>query len=134
MARFASLTGRTYHLFDYVGHPEAERVIVLMGSGTEAVHETVEHLTAKGEKVGVLKVRLYRPFDVAGFLATLPASTRGIAVLDRTKEAGAVGDPLWLDVLAAFAEGRRSGCAKGSRSRWWWPGATGSRPRSSRPR
>ena len=106
MARFAELTGRAYHLFDYVGHPEAERVIVLMGSGAEAVHETVDWLNARGERVGVLKVRLYRPFSIPDFVAALPRSVRRIAVLDRTKEPGAVGDPLYLDVVAALQEAR----------------------------
>ncbi len=103
---FAQLTGRQYHLFDYVGDPAAERVIVLMGSGAETVHETVAALTARGEKVGVLKVRLYRPFDASAFLAALPPTVRAIAVLDRTKEPGATGDPLYLDVVATLAEVR----------------------------
>jgi len=107
--RFAAITGRQYHLFDYVGHPEAERVIVLMGSGGEAVEETVLALAARGEKVGAVKVRLYRPFDVAAFLAALPSTTVAIAVLDRTKEPGASADPLFLDVLAALEEGRAAG-------------------------
>ncbi len=113
MDRFATLTGRRYSLFDYVGHPEADRVIVVMGSAAEAVHETVEWLLARGERVGVLKVRLYRPFDVAAFLEALPKSAKRVAVLDRTKEAGAIGDPLWLDVVAALAEGRRRGMRAG---------------------
>ncbi|GIX45440.1 MAG: pyruvate:ferredoxin (flavodoxin) oxidoreductase [Candidatus Hydrogenedentota bacterium] len=104
MDQFAKLTGRAYKLFDYVGHPEAERVIVLMGSGAETTHETVEWLLAQGEKVGVVKVRLYRPFDVAAFVKALPASTKAIAVLDRTKEPGAVGEPLYLDVITALDE------------------------------
>ena len=98
--------GARYSLFDYVGHPEAERVIVLMGSGAETAHETVEWLVARGEKVGVLKVRLYRPFDVARFVAALPPTVRAIAVLDRTKEPGAIGEPLYQDVVTAFAETR----------------------------
>src|SRR5437016_3013055 len=104
MDRFARLTGRQYHLFDYVGAADAERVIVLMGSGAEAAHETVEHLLARGEKVGVLKIRLYRPFSAEPFIRTLPASVRAIAVLDRTKEPGSVGEPLYLDVVAAVSE------------------------------
>ena len=100
--RFAGLTGRRYRLFDYVGHPDAERVIVMMGSGAEAAHELVDWLVARGEKVGLVKVRLFRPFVVADFLATLPATARAIAVLDRTKEPGAIGDPLYLDVVAAL--------------------------------
>ncbi|MDR7522504.1 MAG: pyruvate:ferredoxin (flavodoxin) oxidoreductase [Armatimonadota bacterium] len=104
MHRFARLTGRQYHLFDYVGHPEAERVIVLMGSGAETVHETVEWMLASGEKVGVVKVRLYRPFAAGDFVAALPPTVRAIAVLDRTKEPGALGEPLYLDVVAALRE------------------------------
>ena len=106
MAALAERTGRRYGLFDYSGHPEAERVIVIMGSGAETVQETVEHLVGQGEKVGVLKVRLYRPFSSAAFLAALPRSTRALAVLDRTKEPGAPGDPLYLDVMTALGEAR----------------------------
>lgn len=109
MDRLAALTGRQYHLFDYVGHPAAERVIVLMGSGAEAAHETVEWMMARGERVGILKVRLYRPFSAGDFLAVVPKTTRAIAVLDRTKEPGAVGEPLYLDVMAALAEAVGSG-------------------------
>ena len=104
MDHFAALTGRQYRLFDYVGTPDAERVIVLMGSGAETVQETVDDLVASGEKVGLLKVRLYRPWAPAALLAALPASVRRIAVLDRTKEAGADGEPLFKDVLVALAE------------------------------
>ncbi len=106
MDRLAERTGRAYRLFDYVGHPAAERVIVMMGSGAETAQETVDWLAARGEKVGLLKVRLYRPFSVRHFVEALPASTRSIAVLDRTKEPGAVGDPLYLDVVAALNEAR----------------------------
>ena len=106
MDQFAALTGRQYHLFDYAGHPDADRVIVLMGSAADTVHETVEWLRERGERVGVLKVRLYRPFSVQQFLAALPPSTRALAVLDRTKEPGSVGEPLYLDVVAALHEGR----------------------------
>ncbi len=102
MDKFASLVGRHYHLFDYVGAPDAERVIVMMGSGAETAHETVDYLTARGEKVGLLKVRLYRPFSVKHFLETLPKSVKTIAVLDRTKESGSIGEPLYLDVVAAL--------------------------------
>ena len=109
MDRFAERTGRHYHLFDYVGHPEAERVVILMGSGAEAAHEAIEWLVARGEKVGVLKVRLYRPFNVQSFLGSLPRTVRALAVLDRTKEPGAIGEPLYLDVMTALSEGRRSG-------------------------
>src|SRR5215475_13282298 len=104
MDRFAARTARRYHLFDYVGHPEAERVLVLMGSGAETAHATVEWLVGRGERVGVLKVRLFRPFSVADFVAALPVTVRAVAVLDRTKEPGAPGEPLYLDVVAALAE------------------------------
>ena len=104
MDRFAALTGRRYHLFDYAGHPEAERVIVVMGSAAETVHETVDRLIGAGEKVGVLKVRLFRPFSADAFLAALPRTARAVAVLDRTKEPGALAEPLYLDVLAALHE------------------------------
>ncbi|WP_040477096.1 pyruvate:ferredoxin (flavodoxin) oxidoreductase [Paramagnetospirillum caucaseum] len=109
MDRYAKLTGRAYKLFDYCGHPQAERVVIIMGSGAETVHETVTALTAKGEKVGVLKVRLYRPFSIDAFVSALPTSVRAIAVLDRCKEPGAIGEPLYLDVLAGLAEAKASG-------------------------
>src|SRR5262245_22519614 len=109
MRALAERTGRRYGLFEYVGDPAADRVIVLMGSGAETVHETVDHLTARGEKVGVLKVRLYRPFARAAFLAALPKTARTIVVLDRTKEPGALGDPLYLDVMTAIAEAQAEG-------------------------
>src|SRR5262245_40472371 len=109
MQRFADVTGRRYGLFEYVGDPAADRVIVLMGSGAETVHETVDYLTARGEKVGVLKVRLYRPFARAAFLAALPKTVRTLAVLDRTKEPGAPGDPLYLDVTTALFEAHAEG-------------------------
>ena len=109
MDRFAERTGRRYRLFDYVGHPEAEKVIVLMGSGAEVAHEAVEHLVARGEKVGIVKVRLYRPFSVEAFAAALPKTVRALAVLDRTKEPGAVGEPLYLDVVTALREAREAG-------------------------
>ncbi|MDJ0617819.1 MAG: pyruvate:ferredoxin (flavodoxin) oxidoreductase [Calothrix sp. MO_192.B10] len=104
MDRFGEQTGRYYRIFDYHGAPDAERVIVLMGSGCETVHETVDYLNARGEKVGVVKVRLYRPFDVERFVAALPKTTRSIAVLDRTKEPGSIGEPLYLDVVTAIHE------------------------------
>jgi pyruvate-ferredoxin/flavodoxin oxidoreductase len=107
MDRFAELTGRRYNLFEYHGAPDATRVIVLMGSGCEAAHETVEFLNRKNEKVGVLKVRLYRPFDAQRFVEALPKTVRSIAVLDRTKEPGAGGEPLYLDcVNALYEQGR----------------------------
>src|SRR3954462_11499535 len=105
MDKFAEVVGRSYRLFDYVGAPDAERVIVMMGSGAEVAHETVDHLNADGEKVGLLKVRLYRPFCVKSFMESLPPTVRQIAVLDRTKESGAIGDPLYLDVVGALHEG-----------------------------
>jgi pyruvate-ferredoxin/flavodoxin oxidoreductase len=104
MDQLARQTGRRYRLFEYVGHPEAEHVIVLMGSGAETVQETVEYLNARGARLGLVKVRLYRPFSVADFVAALPPTTRAIAVLDRTKEPGAIGEPLYLDVIAALSE------------------------------
>jgi pyruvate-ferredoxin/flavodoxin oxidoreductase len=107
--RFADLTGRHYRLFDYVGADDAERVIVLMGSGAETVHETVEHLVARGEKVGVLKVRLYRPLDPDALIAAIPPTAHAIAVLDRTKEPGADGEPLYKDVLVACANAASDG-------------------------
>ena len=109
MEQFGKLTGRQYHLFDYVGAPDAERVIVLMGSGAEAVVETVEHLAARGEKVGMVKVHLYRPFSVEDFIGALPATVKVIAALDRTKEPGSVGEPLYLDVVAALQENLTAG-------------------------
>ncbi len=109
MDRFAKLTGRKYKLFDYVGHPQAERVIVMMGSGAEVAQETVEYLVGKGEKVGLVKVRLYRPFSIKHLASALPKSAQAVAVLDRTKEPGASGDPLYLDVLTALAETGRIG-------------------------
>ncbi len=109
MDEFAALTGRSYNLFDYTGAKDAERVVVLMGSGCEAAHEAVEHLIAKGEKIGLLKVRLYRPFDGKRFIAALPASVKKVAVLDRTKEPGATGEPLYQDVVTALMEETAAG-------------------------
>jgi pyruvate-ferredoxin/flavodoxin oxidoreductase len=107
MNKFAEVVGRSYKLFDYVGAPDAERVIVVMGSGAEVAHETVDYLNTHGEKVGLLKVRLYRPFCVKSFIEALPKTVRQIAVLDRTKEAGAIGEPLYLDVVNALHESKR---------------------------
>jgi pyruvate-ferredoxin/flavodoxin oxidoreductase len=104
MDKFARIVGRHYHLFDYVGAPDAERVLVIMGSGAEVAQECVEALTAKGEKVGLLKVRLFRPFAIEKFVEALPASVKSIAVLDRTKEPGATGEPLYTEVLTALVE------------------------------
>ena len=109
MNQFARVVGRSYELFEYVGAPDADRVIVLMGSGCETAHETVDHLLKQGERVGVLKVRLYRPFDTRRFVEALPAGVKSIAVLDRTKEPGATGEPLYQDVIAALAEGLMGG-------------------------
>jgi pyruvate-ferredoxin/flavodoxin oxidoreductase len=111
MDKFATLVGRQYYLFDYQGAKDAERIIVLMGSGAETVHETVDYLNAHGEKVGVIKVRLFRPFSVKHFMQALPKTTRSIAVLDRTKEPGAAGEPLYQDVVTALVEGS-SGSAR----------------------
>ena len=109
MDEVAAGCGRRYHLVDYSGHPEAERVVVIMGSGGETVAETVDHLVAAGEKVGVLRVRLYRPFPAAALVAALPASTKVIGVLDRTKEPGSQGEPLYLDVVAALTSAYAAG-------------------------
>ncbi|MCB0727835.1 MAG: pyruvate:ferredoxin (flavodoxin) oxidoreductase [Ignavibacteriae bacterium] len=109
MDKLAGFTGRQYKLFDYYGHPEAEKLIVIMASGCDTVEETVDHLMAKGEKVGLLKVRLYRPFDIKRFTDAIPSTVKSIAVLDRTKEPGATGEPLYQDcvnaVFEAFSEG-----------------------------
>ncbi|MEH1904265.1 MAG: pyruvate:ferredoxin (flavodoxin) oxidoreductase [Nostoc sp.] len=104
MDQFGERTGRYYQIYEYYGANDASRVIVLMGSGCETVHETIDYLNARGEKLGVVKVRLYRPFDIQRFVAVLPSSVKAIAVLDRTKEAGSAGEPLYLDVVAAIHE------------------------------
>ena len=109
MDEFAQLTGRHYKLFEYHGAADAEGVIVLMGSGAETVHETVDYLQAQGEKVGVLRVRLYRPLDAQALLAALPSSVKQIAVLDRTKEPGSDGEPLYKDVITALAQAQMQG-------------------------
>ena len=111
MDRFAELTGRRYNLFDYEGAPDAERVVIMMGSGAETVAETVDWLNQRGERVGLLKVRLFRPFSAAHLVRALPATVRHIAVLDRAKEAGAVGEPLYLDVVAGLNEVLSAGAA-----------------------
>ncbi len=111
MDKFAKLVGRQYKLFDYVGAPDAEKVIIIMGSGADTVEETVEHLTSKGEKVGVVKVRLYRPFSTRHLVAVLPKTVKKIAVLDRTKEPGALGEPLYLDIRTAIGEAMSDGIA-----------------------
>jgi pyruvate-ferredoxin/flavodoxin oxidoreductase len=107
MDNFAKHTGRKYKLFDYIGHPKAERLIIIMGSGEGAVRETVETLVEQDEKVGALFVRLYRPFSMTHFLKSIPLSVKSIAVLDRTKEPGSAGEPLYLDTIAAFSESDR---------------------------
>ena len=104
MNLFHKLTGRRYELFQYAGHPEAERVIVIMGSGAEAVEETIDYLLAKGEKVGILKVRLFRPFSAEHLIKAIPLSAKTLVVLDRTKEPGSIGEPLYQDILTAFNE------------------------------
>jgi pyruvate-ferredoxin/flavodoxin oxidoreductase len=115
MERFFAFTGRRYDLFEFVGDPNAERVIVMMGSGCETAEETIEMLCRRGEKVGLLKVRLYRPFSVSHFINALPASTKAIAVLDRTKEPGSTGEPLYQDVVTSLSEAKRDVCVIGGR-------------------
>ncbi len=112
MVRFADLTGRSYQLFEYIGAPDAERVIIMMGSGAEAVTETLEYLNRQGESVGLLKVRLYRPFSAIHLINALPVTCKKIAVLDRTKEPGADGEPLYKDVLTALVQDYTSSQAK----------------------
>ena len=109
MDRLAKLTGRAYKLFDYVGAPDAEHVVVAMGSGCETLHEAIEPLVKAGEKIGLVKVRLYRPFDVKAFAAALPASVKTVTVLDRTKEPGSAGEPLYADICIAMAETGKTG-------------------------
>ena len=109
MDKFAAVVGRQYHLFDYYGAPDAESVIMLMGSGAEVAQEAVDHLNAGGENVGILKVHLYRPFSIEHFVAALPASVKTIAVLERTKEPGSAGEPMYLDVVAALSEAMVAG-------------------------
>jgi pyruvate-ferredoxin/flavodoxin oxidoreductase len=112
MDKFAAVVGRRYRLFDYFGHPQAEHVVFVMGTGAEVVHETVDELVARGEKVALIKVRLYRPFSVEAMAEALPATIKRIAVLDRTKEPGAVGEPLYTDVQTAVNEMLDRGIAK----------------------
>jgi len=123
MDRFAKMTGRAYKLFDYIGAPDASLVIIAMGSGCEAIHETVEYLVSKGKKVGAIKVRLYRPFSVKDFVEALPATVKKIAVLDRTKEPGAIGDPMYLDVRTAIGEALEKKIARFTK----WPVIIGGR-------
>ena len=112
MDKFAGITGRQYKLFDYLGDPDAERIIVVMGSAAEVALNTVNTLNARGEKLGIVLVRLYRPFDINAFSESLPSSVKSIAVLDRTKEPGAVGEPLYLDVRTAIGEMMDKGISK----------------------
>ncbi len=123
MGKLAKLTGRTYNLFDYVGAPDAERVIVVMGSGAETIHEVVDYLNAKGEKVGVIKVRLYRPFSPQHLVKAFPKTVKSIAVLDRTKEPGCAGEPLYLDVRNSIGEALETKSAPFSH----WPKIVGGR-------
>ena len=111
MDKFAEQVGREYKLFEYIGAEDAERVIIILGSGGEAVAKIVKYLNDKGEKVGVVRVRLYRPFSVKHLLDAIPASTKVVATLDRTKEPGATGEPLYQDIITAFAEGVSDGTA-----------------------
>ncbi len=112
MNDFAKLTGRQYHLYEYHGAPDAEHITIAMGSGCDAIHNTVDALNAAGKKTGVLKVRMYRPFSAEHFLAALPASVKAISVLDRTKEPGGPGEPLYMDVITTLAEARADGTSK----------------------
>jgi pyruvate-ferredoxin/flavodoxin oxidoreductase len=109
MDKFAKLSGREYKLFQYVGAPDAENVVICMASGCDTIHETVDYLVEKGEKIGLIKVRLYRPFDIKAFMESLPATTKKISVLDRTKEPGASGEPMYQDILTALIEGLAHG-------------------------
>jgi pyruvate-ferredoxin/flavodoxin oxidoreductase len=109
MDKFAKIVGRQYHLFDYIGAKDAEKVIIIMGSGADTVHETVEYLVANGVKVGLVKVRLFLPFNIEDFIKALPITTRAIAVLDRTKEPGSIGEPLYLNVRTAVGEAMGKG-------------------------
>lgn len=123
MDKFAGIIGRQYKLFDYLGDPDAERIIVVMGSAAEVALNTVNTLNAKGEKLGIILVRLYRPFDIDAFAESLPSSVKSIAVLDRTKEPGAIGEPLYLDVRTAIGEMMEKGISKFK----WYPKIVGGR-------
>ncbi|UCF15380.1 MAG: pyruvate:ferredoxin (flavodoxin) oxidoreductase [Phycisphaerales bacterium] len=109
MDKFAKIVGRQYHLFDYVGAPDADKVIVVMGTAADTAHETLEYMVSKGEKVGVVKVRLFQPFSIEDFIAAMPPTTTKIAVLDRTKEPGSIGEPLYLNVRTAVGEAMGKG-------------------------
>ena len=123
MDRFAALTGRAYRLFDYVGRPQAERVVIMMGSGAETMQEVVDHLVGKGEKVGLLKVRLFRPWSLEAFARALPSTVQAIAVLDRTKEPGSLGEPLYEDVRTSIGEAQELGLVQLA----GWPRVVGGR-------
>lgn len=123
MKKLGKITGREYSLFDYVGDPKAERVIVAMGSGAETIHEVVEYLNAKGEKVGLVKVRLYRPFSVEHLVKAFPKTVKSIAVLDRTKEPGSTGEPLYIDVRNSIGEALENDAAPFTK----WPKIVGGR-------
>jgi pyruvate-ferredoxin/flavodoxin oxidoreductase len=114
MDKYAKLTGRAYHLFDYYGAKDAEKVIIIMGSGADTCEETIDYLNGKGEKLGLVKVRLFRPFDAKLFVKALPSTVKAIAVLDRTKEPGSLGEPLYEDVRTAIAEMQAAGEYKGN--------------------
>ena len=111
MDKYAKLVGRAYHVFDYYGAKDAEKIIIIMGSGADTVEETIDHLNSKGEKTGMVKVRLFRPFDVKLFIKALPSTVKAIAVLDRTKDPGALGEPLYEDVRTSIAEAQSGGFA-----------------------
>ena len=123
MDKFAKITGRSYHLFDYVGVPDAERVVVIMGSGSETMHEVVDYLSVKGEKVGLIKVRLYRPFSLEHLVKALPATVKAVSIMDRTKEPGATAEPLYLDVRNGIGEALERKIAPFSN----WPKVVGGR-------
>ena len=134
MDKFAKIVGREYRLFQYEGAPDAETVIIVMGSGAEAAHETVDYLLSQGKKVGLLKVRLMRPFSLEHFLGALPSTVKSIAVLDRTKEPGSIGEPLYQDVITALTEGFTAGKAPWLPSRKLLADGMACHPKSSRRR
>jgi pyruvate-ferredoxin/flavodoxin oxidoreductase len=111
MDKFSEIVGRKYRLFDYYGAPDADRIVIMMGSGAETMHETIDYLNAQGEKVGLIKVRLFRPFSIEGLMSAIPKSVKKIVVLDRTKEPGAVGEPLYTDIRTAIGEAMTDGIA-----------------------
>ena len=113
MDKFAGLTGRQYKLYEYVGDPQAERILICMGSGSETIHEAVNELIKRGEKVGLLKLRLYRPFAIDLFIDAIPDTVKSIAVMDRTKEHGTIGEPMYMDVMSAFFQAKQTGQRSG---------------------